>query len=396
MAADQGHAKAQYNLGLMYDEGRGVPQSDTEAVKWYRKAADQGHAKAQYNLGWMYRDGRGVAQDDSEAAKWYRMAADQENARAQNSLGVMYQNGRGVPQSDTEAVKWYRKAADQGEPWAQNNLGLMYDEGRGVPQSDTEAVKWYRKAADQGHAKAQYNLGWMYRDGRGVAQDDSEAAKWYRMAADQGNPLAQKNLGWMYEEGRGVQRDYSKSMMWYMMAAKQGDEDAKHCVDQLKLNWVEHSQQPDEMAGSSNPTDCIQRIESKDSFDPDYELVAYKHLVDAGLHVIDHAQVSSNVFIKIFTLIPYESFVNNPRVIISYMMDYGFSRVQIRLLDTVLSFDSKRFIDLLSCSDEEIDSNTRLIADYCLIDYATLKDLVVEIRLAIKSMNSQSQFSHST
>ena len=50
-AAEQGDAVAQNNLGYMYDNGYGVPENDAEAIKWYRKAADQGHANAQYNLG---------------------------------------------------------------------------------------------------------------------------------------------------------------------------------------------------------------------------------------------------------------------------------------------------------------------------------------------------------
>ena len=45
---------AQYNLGVMYDNGDGVPQDYKEAVKWYRLAAEQGDASAQYNLGLMY------------------------------------------------------------------------------------------------------------------------------------------------------------------------------------------------------------------------------------------------------------------------------------------------------------------------------------------------------
>ena len=55
--AEQGHASAQFNLGLMYDQGQGVPEDDQQAVAWYRKAADQGHASAQYNLGVMYSYG---------------------------------------------------------------------------------------------------------------------------------------------------------------------------------------------------------------------------------------------------------------------------------------------------------------------------------------------------
>lgn len=49
--AEQGNAPAQYSLGLMYRNGRGVPKDDQQAVFWYRKAADQGNADAQYNLG---------------------------------------------------------------------------------------------------------------------------------------------------------------------------------------------------------------------------------------------------------------------------------------------------------------------------------------------------------
>jgi TPR repeat protein len=75
LAADQGAAAVQFNLGRTYEIGRGVPQSYAEAMKWYRKAADQGDAAAQFNLGTLYYNGRGVAQDLVEAHKWYTLAA---------------------------------------------------------------------------------------------------------------------------------------------------------------------------------------------------------------------------------------------------------------------------------------------------------------------------------
>jgi TPR repeat protein len=73
----------------------------------------------------MYQNGKGVPQDDAEAIRWYLKAAEQGNADAQNNLGLMYQ---------TEAIKWYLKAAEQGNTGAQFNLGLMYD----VPQDDSK------------------------------------------------------------------------------------------------------------------------------------------------------------------------------------------------------------------------------------------------------------------
>ena len=85
--AEAGDAEAQFNLGVLYNNGDGVPQDDAEAVRWYRLAADQGYADAQYNLGVMYATGEGVPQDDAEALRWYRLAADQGHAGAQHNLG---------------------------------------------------------------------------------------------------------------------------------------------------------------------------------------------------------------------------------------------------------------------------------------------------------------------
>ena len=73
--ADQGDSQAQYNLGVLYHNGKGVPQDYSEAVKWYRKAAGQGVDAAQYNLGLMYSDGQGVPQDYVLAHMWENLAA---------------------------------------------------------------------------------------------------------------------------------------------------------------------------------------------------------------------------------------------------------------------------------------------------------------------------------
>jgi TPR repeat protein len=73
--AEAGDAAAQYNLGVMYADGLGVPQDDAEAVRWFRLVADQGHAGAQRNLGLAYALSQGVPQDYAQAVSWYRKAA---------------------------------------------------------------------------------------------------------------------------------------------------------------------------------------------------------------------------------------------------------------------------------------------------------------------------------
>ena len=124
------------------------------ALRIMREHADQGNARAQYNLGGMYYSGNGVTQDFAAALRWYRKAADQGNAAAQNNLALMYNNGQGVTQDYTEALRWYRKAADQGHARAQYNLGTMYDLGRGVTQDYVQAHMWYNLAAAQGQKDA--------------------------------------------------------------------------------------------------------------------------------------------------------------------------------------------------------------------------------------------------
>ena len=113
---DQGDAAAQFSLGFMYQKGKGVPQDDMLAVKWYRQAADQGLANAQNNLGLMYHNGQGVPQDYRLAVKWNRQAADQGLAGAQNNLGFMYYNGQGVPKDYVLAYMWSNLAAAGGDP----------------------------------------------------------------------------------------------------------------------------------------------------------------------------------------------------------------------------------------------------------------------------------------
>ena len=105
----------------MYATGAGIPQNDAEAVTWYRQAAKQGHADAQFNLGVMYSNGKGIPRDDAEAVTLYSLAAfgnlvsaaEQGHAEAQFTLGVMYDTGKGVTQDNVEAHMWLNLAASR-------------------------------------------------------------------------------------------------------------------------------------------------------------------------------------------------------------------------------------------------------------------------------------------
>ena len=109
--AEQGNADAQYNLGLMYDKGHGVPQDYGQARQWYEKAAAQGNAMAQYNLGVLYRNGQGVPQDLVQAHKWFNLSAakgDNVGAATRDALAILMTPAQ-IDEAEKLAREWKPK-----------------------------------------------------------------------------------------------------------------------------------------------------------------------------------------------------------------------------------------------------------------------------------------------
>jgi len=197
-------------LGYMYENGLGVTQDYSEAVRYYKLAVRGNNIFAQSNLAFLYEKGLGVTQNYTEASRLYRLGADQGDADAQFNLGRMYENGYGVTQSDTEAFKYYKLGADKWIVKFLNKVGYMYFKGQGVKQNYKTAIMYYESAiyaslaankkitlqlhASQGDIDALFNLGVMYEFGYGVAQSDTEAIKYYQFPADQGHAMAHDNL----------------------------------------------------------------------------------------------------------------------------------------------------------------------------------------------------------
>ena len=125
--AEGDDAGAQSMLGLMYDNGEGVPQDSSRAAQWYRAAAEQGEEYAQLNLGFMYGNGEGIPQDFSKASRWFRAAAEQGNAKAQFNLGLMYAKGDGVLQNNITAHMWFNIASANGHQKAREVRSGMAD-----------------------------------------------------------------------------------------------------------------------------------------------------------------------------------------------------------------------------------------------------------------------------
>lgn len=130
-----------------------------EAIRLWTPLADKGNAKAQYMLGLVYENGHGIKADLKLAAKWYSKAAESGHPGAQAKLAKLYLYGKDVPKSVEKALDLNRKAARRWHPAAMYELGVFYQHGEGVPVDIPEAMKWYKRAANQGSGTP--NLTWV-------------------------------------------------------------------------------------------------------------------------------------------------------------------------------------------------------------------------------------------
>ncbi|CAO4166871.1 tetratricopeptide repeat protein [Methylorubrum populi] len=150
-AARKGEPTASYNFGLM-QLATGKPEDLTAAVANFRKGAEAEIPAAQYALGVLYLQGKGVARDTTQAAQWFRRAADNGDLGAEVEFAIRLFNGDGVAKDETRAARYFLHAAQRGNAIAQNRIAKLYVAGRGVPKNLVEAAGWNLAAAAQGRS----------------------------------------------------------------------------------------------------------------------------------------------------------------------------------------------------------------------------------------------------
>jgi TPR repeat protein len=174
-------------LAAPLDEGVNAARSGdfATAFRLLMPLADAGNADAQFVLGVLNANGRGVPANKAAAAEWYRRAAEQGLPEAQNNLGALYAAGEGVPHDHAIAYKWWSLAAERGFGRSQVNLAELYLEGEGVPQDYVEAYKWARLAAVLGDVEAPKVLDHLARvmTTEQIAEGDRLARAWQPASA---------------------------------------------------------------------------------------------------------------------------------------------------------------------------------------------------------------------
>ena len=172
-------------------------QQYEQAYQAFLPLARQGHAEADYNLGLLCEQGQGVVRDYDEALKYHSKAAAQKYKKA------------------------LRRAEEFNQADFQYMVGKSYYEGIGTPLDKTKAIKWYERAAAQGHHEALYKLGKIFA-GQGPFSDLKKALDYLTRASNSGFPKASLYLGDCYETGYLVKRSLARAEELYHLAEKQG------------------------------------------------------------------------------------------------------------------------------------------------------------------------------
>jgi hypothetical protein len=150
--AGEGETLAEHFMGVLYIGGKGVSQSDSQAVDWFLRAARKGHLESMHNLGVIYERTTGTLKDTDAARAWYRQAAEKGFARSQARLGEMLLAGIGGTPDSELARQWIEKSAAQNEPRGEYLLAMLKLEGRaGVERDEAEAARLMRLAAAANH-----------------------------------------------------------------------------------------------------------------------------------------------------------------------------------------------------------------------------------------------------
>jgi localization factor PodJL len=145
---------AEYELGIRYAEGRGLPQSTAEAARWLERAAHAGFAPAQFRFAGLNEKGDGLKKDVQTARKLYLAAAGKGHAKAMHNLAVLYAEGVDGKPDYKAAAQWFQKASNYGVTDSQYNLAILYARGIGLTANLAESYRWFALAAAAGDGEA--------------------------------------------------------------------------------------------------------------------------------------------------------------------------------------------------------------------------------------------------
>ncbi|WP_133140780.1 tetratricopeptide repeat protein [Legionella genomosp. 1] len=229
-------------LGFIYDT---VDDDYANAADNYSRAAATGDAIAQYDLGLLYENGKGMPVNPEKAREYFQQAAEQGYGKAMTQLAGLYFNGINGIRDEQQALHWYKKAVAAGDSGAMYQLGLLSETGVATKLDFPNAVSYYQQASDLGNEKAQMALARMYQYGIGVQKDIQHAADIYKGLAANSNAYAQYQLAMMYIDGQLGEPSIAQGKPLLVKASSNGSNQAEtmlrllNAQQEQKLSFIE-------------------------------------------------------------------------------------------------------------------------------------------------------------
>ena len=237
-SAQSNYAPAAVALGFIYDT---VDDNYQQAVASYQLAATQHDPIGEFNLGLVFEKGKGRAVDFAKAKELYQEAANLGHSQAMVQLAGIYFNGQVGSRDEEQALLWYKKAAALGEREALYQLGLLSETGVATKLDFSDAIHYYQQAADKGDAKALLALARIYQYGLGVAKDNQQAATYYKTLAALGNAYAQYQLATFSYEGVNGKRMPQQGKQLLQQAQENGSQQARNVLQWLDAQAQERT-----------------------------------------------------------------------------------------------------------------------------------------------------------
>ncbi len=265
--AKQWYARAQGNyapaavaLGFVYET---VDDRYAQAQASYTIAADQHSPVGEFNLGLIYEEGKGQPVDLEKAKALYEQAADLGHPQAMTRLAGLYFNGINGSSDPQKALQWYQQAAEKGDKDALYQLGLLSETGIATKLDAAAALSYYQQSAKLGNQQGMLAAARMLQYGVGVAKDTKQAGVYYEMLAGLGNAFAQYQLATLFNAKELPETKVGEGKKWFQEALKNGSPQATKAWQWLaaqkqdQLSFVEPAMLSLTSASSSRPVELM-------------------------------------------------------------------------------------------------------------------------------------------
>jgi enhanced entry protein EnhC len=237
-------------LGFVYDT---VEDNYKQAKLSYELATLANDPISKYNLGLIYEKGKGEVVDVAKAKDLYLQAAEDGHSQAMVQLAGFYFNGLAGPRNQSQAIYWYKKAAALGDRDALYQLGLMAETGVGTKLDFADAINYYKQSAEKGDAKAMLALARMYQYGLGVEKNYQHAAELYKELSALNNSYAQYQLATFYFEGTAGERLPEEGKKLLQLAQDNGSLPARIALQRLNATTQERVSFIEPVPANSSP-----------------------------------------------------------------------------------------------------------------------------------------------